>query len=87
MITKKDPSTPQINLETCTWLDVVGEFQDAKEFYQHERRRRGVSGAVTNCFRKLGENADAFGQWIDLLPNGDYGAGICGTFSYFMWHC
>lgn len=81
-IARKDLSAAKINLETCSWQDVVGEFKRAKDVYKEEQRGKGIPEIITKCFRKLGENAEAFGQWINLLPNGDYGAGICGMSLY-----
>jgi hypothetical protein len=75
---RKDyPPLRQVDLRTCQWPQVMEEFERALRYYEVERTK-GVGGAMLTCFRKLGENSDTFGRWINLLPSGDYGSPICG---------
>jgi hypothetical protein len=77
-VAKKEPSLAKVDLQTCSWPEVIKEFERAKDYYRAERRN-GAASVIYTCFQKIGENADVFAKWLDLLPNGDYGSGICGT--------
>ena len=74
---KKVPEIGQTDLASCNWPQVMAEFRRAEHYYKVERRK-GAGGAVCAAFRKLGENADSFSNWVNLLPSGDYGSGVCG---------
>jgi hypothetical protein len=76
-LAKKESSMAKVDLQTCTWAEVMKEFERAIEYYKVERQK-GAGGAVLACFRKLGENSNGFEMWLGLLPNGDYGSWICG---------
>lgn len=76
-LAKKDSSVAKIDLRSSTWPQVMKEFERAVSHYR-EKRLEGPLGKVNASFRKLGENADSFKDWLRLLPNGDYGSPICG---------
>ena len=62
------------NSEKFTWRQVIAEVQNTSDAYRNER------GKVKNIFYRMCDNAAVFENWLSLLPNGDYGAVISGTF-------
>lgn len=45
---------------------------------------KGMSGAVRNLARRLGNAGDAFNAWLQILPNDTFGSAICGGFKIFI---
>lgn len=74
---KKEASISNVDLQACTWKDAMEEFDRAWKYYDIERHK-GVARSMYTAFRKLGENAKSFENWLNLLPSGDYGSPICG---------
>lgn len=51
----------------------------AEDQYKNEKMT-GVYGQLRKCLRRLGDNGTAFGKWLSILPDGDYGSIISGSF-------
>ena len=51
----------------------------AENQYKNEKLT-GVLGHFRKCLRKLGENGKVFEDWLLILPEGDYGSIISGSF-------
>lgn len=54
-------------------------IQRAENQYKNEKLT-GRLGQFRKCLRKLGENGEIFENWLRILPDGDYGSIISGSF-------
>lgn len=54
-------------------------IKNAEAQYKNEKVT-GVFGRFRKCLRKLGENGEIFEDWLRILPDGDYGSIISGSF-------
>ena len=51
----------------------------AENQYKNEKLT-GPIGQFRKCLRKLGENSEVFENWLHILPDGDYGSMVSGSF-------
>ena len=60
-----------------TWLHIVAAIESVKTIENglDEKSRR-----TRDCCDKIVNNISMFGNWLELLPSGDYGAVISGVF-------
>lgn len=59
-----------IDLRSCKWDQVMREVQLAAT-----RWRTSTKESRTMVYiEKVGQNSDAFANWLELLPTGDYGS-------------
>lgn len=63
------------------WSDVMKELQNAQNYYKN---RHGV-GPVGKALSKFGRYTESLKGWLDLLPAGDYGSIICGTYANILF--
>jgi hypothetical protein len=62
-----------VNLQKCTITDVLKAIEGATA------RSSSHKGALMHRFIcSIGKYSPVLKQWLSLLPNGDYGSGICG---------
>ncbi|GLB07871.1 hypothetical protein AtubIFM57258_003239 [Aspergillus tubingensis] len=59
-----------------SWKEVVSIVQAVEKDYKHSAT--GWKGAARWAFRKLGEHAEDFNPWLDLLPDDKYFSIACG---------
>ena len=69
-----DNSDKSVDLHEFTWRQVIAEVQNASNAYRSE------GGRARSIFHRMCDNATIFENWLDILPNGDYGAVISGAF-------
>lgn len=60
-----------LDLRGCRWEDVMSEVQEISQVWMS---RPGKTAKVRNCLETLGHGSQAFEAWLELLPDGDYGA-------------
>ena len=72
-------SGAKINVRECSWPEVMELIKRAEHRYKYEKIT-GVFGQFRKCLRKLGENGAMFDNWLHILPDGDYGSIISGSF-------
>ena len=80
---KKDPSIVLLDIKTCSWPQVMKELSKAEAFHQNKYLSR--FGPVLKCIRSFKKYASTMSQWIDILPAGDYGSGLCGMNDQFLY--
>ena len=76
---KSEVGVEKINVRECSWPEVVKLIKRAENQYKNEKLT-GMLGHFRKCLRKLGENSEVFDNWLRLLPDGDYGSIISGSF-------
>ena len=54
-------------------------IRSAENQYKNEKVT-GVFGKFRKCLRTLGDNGAIFENWLRILPDGDYGSIISGSF-------
>ncbi|KAL9119792.1 MAG: hypothetical protein Q9187_003655 [Circinaria calcarea] len=81
-LAKKDPSIIAIDLKTCSWPDVMREFNRAQQY--HKEKTWSRYKPISQYLRAFGAKAQFLGQWVELLPAGDYGAGLCGALKLIL---
>ncbi|GKZ81942.1 hypothetical protein AnigIFM56816_006472 [Aspergillus niger] len=59
-----------------SWKEVVNIVQAVEKDYNHSAT--GWKGLARRAFRKLGEHAEDFNPWLDLLPDDKYFSIACG---------
>ena len=69
----------KINVHESSWPEVMKLIERAEYQYKTEKLT-GVLGQFRKCLRKLGENGEVFEDWLHILPNGDYGSIVSGSF-------
>ena len=74
-----DSKFKPINAKKFTLAELMTALDNHKHKYEEEDLR-GPKGYLRKGFRKLGENAQSFGQWLELVPNSNYSAPIVGSF-------
>ncbi|KAI8944576.1 hypothetical protein F4801DRAFT_594847 [Xylaria longipes] len=67
-----------LELRRCKWDQVMLQIQETSSRWKSSPRR---TSRAMQCINKLGENSEAFRSWLELLPDGDYGASIAGVFT------
>ncbi|KAI1274635.1 hypothetical protein F5Y07DRAFT_410066 [Xylaria sp. FL0933] len=70
-----------MELRHCTWDQVMVQVRETSLSWKSSSRR---SSRAMRCIDKLGQNSEAFKSWLDLLPDGDYGASISGVFAIII---
>ncbi|KAI0812813.1 hypothetical protein GGR55DRAFT_637974 [Xylaria sp. FL0064] len=70
-----------MELRRCTWDQVMVQIRETSLLWKNSSRR---SSRAMRCIDKLGQNSEAFKSWLDLLPDGDYGASISGVFAIII---
>ncbi|KAI0427952.1 hypothetical protein F5Y09DRAFT_314759 [Xylaria sp. FL1042] len=70
-----------MELRHCTWDQVMVQVKETSLLWKSSSRR---SSRAMRCIDKLGQNSEAFKSWLDLLPDGDYGASISGVFAIII---
>ena len=76
-------SGKKINVRDCFWLEVLELIKRAEHRYKNEKVT-GVFGRFRKCLRKLGKNGAIFESWLRILPDGDYGSIISGSFHVIL---
>lgn len=76
---KHEPGQKMINVRSCSWPEVMKLIARAEDQYKNEKIT-GVLGGLRKCLRKLGDNGATFENWLRVLPDGDYGSIISGSF-------
>ena len=69
----------KINVRDCSWPEVMELIRRAEDQYKNEKVT-GKFGQLRKCLRKLGDNGAVFEEWLRILPDGDYGSLISGSF-------
>ncbi|KAI0965291.1 hypothetical protein F4678DRAFT_467631 [Xylaria arbuscula] len=67
-----------MELRRCNWDQVMVQIQQTSLQWKDSSRR---SSRAMRCIDKVGQNSEAFKSWLELLPDGDYGASISGVFA------
>ena len=73
----------KINVRECSWPEVLELIKRAEHRYKNEKVT-GVFGHFRKCLRKLGDNGAVFDNWLHILPDGDYGSIISGSFHVIL---
>ena len=77
---QKTGSTPQgvaqLDTAACTW----SEIQELIEVATNGLGSDDESDKIKLSCSKIARNIAGFDNWLNLLPDGDYGAVICGVF-------
>lgn len=60
-----------LDLRRCKWDQVMLQVQETSNQWKSSPRR---TSRAMQCIDKLGQNSEAFQNWLELLPAGDYGA-------------
>ncbi|KAL9064056.1 MAG: hypothetical protein Q9161_009113 [Pseudevernia consocians] len=76
---KSEPGVEKINVRDCSWPQVMILIRSAENQYKNEKVT-GVFGKFRKCLRTLGDNGAIFENWLRILPDGDYGSIISGSF-------
>jgi hypothetical protein len=63
-----------VDLSKCSANDVLGAIKKATARGDASKRSSTYKFICT-----IGKHRDVLTQWLSLLPQGDYGSGICGT--------
>ena len=66
-------------MRDCSWPEVMELVRRAEDQYKNEKVT-GKLGQLRKCLRKLGDNGAVFEEWLRILPDGDYGSPISGSF-------
>ena len=69
----------KINVRDCSWPEVMELVRRAEDQYKNEKVT-GKLGQLRKFLRKLGDNGAVFEEWLRILPDGDYGSPISGSF-------
>ena len=80
---KIEDNGKKINVRECTWPEVLELIKQAEHRYKYEKVT-GVFGQFRKCLRKLGDNGAMFDSWLHILPDGDYGSIISGSFHVIL---
>ena len=78
---RKNPSeaaTPAVPNVKCSWDDVTAVLA------QLGNDEESSDSKLKGWIRSIGDNADIFLRWLALLPDGDYGATVCGAFKLVL---
>ncbi|KAF2472284.1 uncharacterized protein BDR25DRAFT_367109 [Lindgomyces ingoldianus] len=78
-----DSKFRQINAKKFTLTELMSSLEANRNRYEYEDLK-GPKGFLRKGFRKLGENAQSFGQWLQLVPNSQYSTPIVGSFMIFL---
>ncbi|ETS73822.1 hypothetical protein PFICI_14768 [Pestalotiopsis fici W106-1] len=76
-LSKKGMQQSPQSIRSCRWEDVLSQVQDTAAQWSTTPNR--TSQAML-CISKVGRNSAVFESWLGLLPDGDYGASLCGVF-------
>ena len=80
---KIENSGKKINVRECSWREVLELIKRAEDRYKYEKVT-GVFGQFRKCLRKLGDNGAMFDNWLRILPDGEYGSIISGSFHVIL---
>ncbi|KAI4232509.1 MAG: hypothetical protein LQ349_004975, partial [Xanthoria aureola] len=69
--------------EEAGWDDVLEIVSNAQNDAE-VNAIKGMSGAVRNLARRLGDAGPAFNAWLQILPNDTFGSAICGGFKIII---
>ncbi|KAI0874100.1 hypothetical protein GGS24DRAFT_460595 [Hypoxylon argillaceum] len=75
---KGDSTLNSLELRRCKWDQVMVQVQETSLQWKSSARR---NSRAMKYIDKLGQNSEAFKSWLELLPDGDYGAIISGVFT------
>ena len=79
-----DPQFKPIKPKNFTLADLLSALERSRNAYQNEDIK-GAKGFLRKGFRKLGENADTFKQWLEVIPSdSQYTAPISAAFQVFL---
>ena len=73
---QKTKPKSHIDIRTCTWTGV----QEAIRVATLEEGSDDESNIAKRSCSKMARNIPDFETWLSLLPDGDYGAVVCGIF-------
>ena len=74
---QKTKPKSRIDVQTCTWTGV----QEAIQVASLEEGSDDESNIAKKSCSKMARNIPDFETWLSLLPDGDYGAVVCGVFN------
>jgi hypothetical protein len=74
-------SQPMPSGQKVHWSDVMKELQNAQNYY----KTRHGGGPIGKAISKFGRYTESLKGWLDLLPAGDYGSTICGTYASIIF--
>lgn len=79
--TKAEPGTTvKLDAKDCTWEMV----QDAVKIAAQQEGSDDESSIAKTCCSSIRHNIPALESWLKLLPDGDYGAVVCGLFKMIV---
>ena len=71
----------KIDIRKSSWRQVLGEVTAVSNQYRDLTNfDAGPAPKLRRCLRTLGKKGTTFEHWLNLLPDGDYGASISGAF-------
>lgn len=73
---QKTKPKSHVDVRTCTWTGV----QEAIQVASLEEGSDDESNISKKSCSKMVRNIPDFETWLSLLPDGDYGAVVCGVF-------
>ena len=80
---KNESAVEKINVRKSSWPEVMKLIERAENQYKNEKLT-GALGHFRKCLRKLGDNGEVFENWLRILPNGDYGSVVSGSFQVII---
>ncbi len=73
---QKTKPKSHVDVRNCSWTGV----QEAIQVATLEEGSDDESNIAKRSCSKMARNIPDFENWLSLLPNGDYGAVVCGVF-------
>ncbi|KAF5572063.1 hypothetical protein FPANT_13377 [Fusarium pseudoanthophilum] len=71
----------KVDLRQCNWKVVMGEVEKTAQLW---RSRPHKQSKIMGLVDKVGRHSEALERWLGLLPAGDYGSSICGSFKIII---
>lgn len=66
---KHDPSFRPIDPQNFTFAQLMNSMENSRHKYEYEDLK-GAKGFLRRGFRKMGENAESFKLWLEMVPKG-----------------
>lgn len=74
---KNEAPEPDLDLRRCKWDQVMQEVHSTANRWKSSS---GKMSKTMDYIDKLRRNSEAFSDWLELLPAGDYGSRLVYTF-------
>ncbi|KAF5717843.1 hypothetical protein FGLOB1_1951 [Fusarium globosum] len=71
----------KVDLRQCNWKVVLGEVEKTAQLW---KSRPSKQSKIMVFVDKVGRHSEALEKWLALLPAGDYGSSICGSFKIII---